>query len=236
MVLCGVDLASTPDGRAYHSGAPRGAARVSVDPTTGLMRWDGDEQDVARAKRSGQRPQPREVGYGYTPSHDWGELLPALPTWQNQREWLTTEASRRLGEVECLNATEGGGGIVWWRHVRLSEVIEAEPEVERLTIPDGHVIDSRVAGALRGDLVRDAHVQRQVCEQILSPEGPDLEVLAHIPRVVEGSQILEAMAEHKILDAPSAGANRLRFVYECWRDMASEALVALGDEAPEEAA
>lgn len=229
VIACGIDLAGSPDGRVYHPKAPRGQARAVASTSEGLYKWTGDDQDKERSERSGQRPQPSEVGFEWIPSDDWSELLPCLPTWQNQREWLSTEAKRRLGKVECINATEGGGGTMWWRCAPLRETLEAEPEASPLVLPKGAVVSAEHSRMLRDDMIKDANKLRQLCREMVDPDGPDLRLLAHIPGLVEGTRLVEALGEWKLLDAPKeSGAKRCRYIYETWAETADEALRAMG--------
>lgn len=237
VIACGVDLAGSPDGRVYHQAAPRGGARAVAVTNEGLYRWSGDEQDAQRSERSGQRPQPSEVGFEWVPSHDWSTLLPCLPTWQNQREWFATEASRRRGEVECVNATEGGGGILWWRNSGLRAELEAEPEATPLVIPPGQVIPPDHSDMLRADMIRDAHKLKTLAREMVDKTGPDLDLLMAMPQFVEGSRLLEALGEWRILDAPKdSGPDRCRYIYQAWMDAADEALRAMGEDVREGAA
>ena len=240
IVLVGVDLAGTTDGRVYHRDAPRGTARAHEDRDTGALVWTDDDADADRHLRSGQPTPPREQAFDQVPSMDWGDMLPVLPTWQNQREWLTTEAGRRLGRLECINATEGGGGIVYWRSQTLRYVLAGEDPRDPVELPGGQEIIPYQIQRLREDMAHDANAIDHLSESMLEAGGPSLRMLAHLPRAVDQSCLVEATAAKRILDAPqiprgqerspaSRGVmlSRCRYIYESWQMAAQDTLALL---------
>lgn len=233
VVLVGVDLAMGDEGRVYHEHAPRGEARA--EEAGDVLEFTGDEQDAERARRSGQRPQPDSVAFENVVAHDWSGVRPALTTWQNQRDWLQIEAERRKGWTEFVNATEGGGGILWWRTETLESVLDDEWERDPFELPEGRQIPRDVTDQIRADELLASSKQAQVNRELLDEDhGPDMSLISRIPGVVEGSQLLEAFAGWQLLDAPKEmGEGRLRYMARCFLESAEEARSIL---APEEAA
>lgn len=230
VILCGVDLAAAPDGALYHDSAPRGATRATVDFHHGHMAIEGDEQDQARSERSGQRPQPSESVCTPVVASDFSGHLAALPTLQSQREWLEIEGERRKDwPIDLLNCTEAGSGIVYWRNAELGPTLAAERLQEPWELPEGTQVPEQITAAVHRDLMHEAGVLETVAREMLSEGGPDLAHLANVPNLVEGSRLIETLAEWRLLDAPrESGAKRCRYIYEAYQATAEEARKVLG--------
>lgn len=236
IVLCGVDLAISEDGSVYHPGAPRGALTATVDGETLLL--EGDDADHERARRTGQQPQGSRIELVACTAADWSGMRAAKTVFQNQREWLSEMASpRRHGlAVDCVNATEGGSGILGWRHERLAEVLHHEHRQPELALPTGTSVPVEAVEETVRRLVMDAKILRNQAQQLLDPAGPDLRMLPymlHTPgkppaQTIEGDSLIEALAAWQTIDVPdSPPEKRIEGHARAWLQAAEEALECL---------
>lgn len=224
VVLVGCDLAFARDGTAYHPDAPRGTLRheLSGEGDTARIRFSGDEQDDERCKRSGQMVPPKAVRYTECMSHDWSDWLPTINVYQDQRTWLTTQATRHGERVELLNATGGGSGVPGWRIVSLS-YIDAPPTRPVTFDLTGRIPEHRIKAAL-DETCRGASAQEILSREMLSNHGPDLRALASVPLACQGSPMAEALSASRLLERPSGTAEeKIEYTYTVMRTAAQEA-------------
>lgn len=212
--------------RPYHPAAPRGALRGHVIEGEDAVEFSGNEADDARVEASGQRPQPSRVSVVWLPSHDNARWLPALVTLNDEREWLQTQAMRHGQNIDLLNATEGGAGIVGWRNVTLASApIHAGAPVRiEANMPVGEREQAMLLEMLRGE----ARLLGEMSDALLAPMGPRLDAARRLPGAVYGAPLAECLAAWRLVDRPEGDAlARCRYTHQALRDAASDAMDVL---------
>lgn len=236
VVLVGCDLAFARDGSAYHPEAPRGTLRheTSGEGEARRLCFSGDAQDDERCKQSGQMVPPKSVRYTEVMSHDWATWLPTINVYQDQRTWLTTQATRHGERVELLNASEGGSGVPGWQAVELAEAEHAAGPLseamrfERRLDMSPRIPQHRIKAAIE-ETRRSASVLEMLSREMLSTHGPDLRALASVPLAAQGSPMAEALSASRLLERPSGSAEaKIEYTYGVMRAAAQEAQRILG--------
>lgn len=227
IVLVGTDLALGPDGSAYHSAAPRGdcVGRVEGD----RIHFAGNVRNDEITRASGQVTQPKELLLERVPSHDFGELLPTIDTWTDQRQWLEQHAQRYRSRVQFANATEGGAGVIGWRSTTLESVLVGIPQRDPVQVERWCPVDDHMQAQITEGLLAECDVLEQVSREVIAERGPDLRMLRGVEGIAYGAPMVETLAAWRTIDAPKgSGEERCRHVHGAFVDAAQEARGLLG--------
>ncbi len=228
--LHGVDLAFAPEGQTYATGAPRGACTYELQGEVLELQGDTTEDDE-RCIASGQQPPPKRIAYTKCMSQDWSRELVSINVLDDQAEWLANAAERNP-HVECINQSRGRGIPGW----RARPTTLASPGYTRLPQHFDKVDPEKYDHAIRA-LIHDAIVGETISAELLSPRGPDLEMLGKVHGATDVSTFSTAMAAHKLVDIPHPGDTEAQSavkVYTALREANSSAQALLQGRVPHE--
>jgi hypothetical protein len=235
IVLVGADLSYAPGGESYHPSAPRGAQRI-VTRHVGheiMLRIEHDEFAMEREARNGIRVHTRELRGLEVEGWGGGPPVVSIETLTDQINWLEEKADE-APEVQLFNATEGGAHIPGWTECTLDAAIEI---AERRVIPppvwkrSRAMVPAARVEALRARLRSDASTLAELVNVMTRGEGAQLRDLAAIATLHQGNTLIEALADHELIDANAVrpeGVERVRFAYQAWGRAATAALEVLG--------
>jgi hypothetical protein len=244
VVLIGADLSYAPNGESYHPRAPRGEQRISHRWVGGelIVNIEKDEFAMKREAANGIKVHTRELrgvmveGWGGGPSVVSTEVL------TDQIDWLEEKAAEYPGVI-MLNATEGGAHIPGWSECTLDAAIDIaqrgdrdirprKPAVTRPTTwkRSAAMVPAARVEALRDQLRSDAVSLGELAAVMNRGDGGALRDLVAIKGLHRGNTLIEALADHELIDANAVrpeGVERVKFAYQAWGRAAAVALEAL---------